>query len=61
MSAADALMKAKQVGITVSVDGGGLNLEAEAEPLVPTEVTATMMTTAIKAAMRPYLMAVTPD
>jgi hypothetical protein len=32
-----------------------------AERLVPTAVTATMMTTAIKAAMRPYSMAVTPD
>jgi hypothetical protein len=32
MSAAAVLMEAKQAGVTVSVDGGRLNLEAEAEP-----------------------------
>jgi hypothetical protein len=31
------------------------------ERSLPTAVTAVMMTTAIKAAMRPYSMAVTPD
>jgi hypothetical protein len=32
-----------------------------AERFVPTDVTATMITTAISAAMRPYSIAVTPD